>query len=44
MEEDSLNINEVVSRNGALYCFCEEHIKQEGDKLGKFYEFKYSDP
>lgn len=32
-------MNNVISRNGALYCFCEQEIKSEG--LTRFIEFKY---
>ena len=44
IDEDSLNINAVVSRSGALYCFCEEHIKDGGESLDTVYKLSYSDP
>lgn len=41
---EGLNINNAISRNGALYCFCEEHISNESELLDKEFEFLYTDP
>jgi|Transcript_25902 hypothetical protein len=44
IEGSGLTINNAISRNGALYCFCEKHIKNEGDSINRLYDFSYSDP
>lgn len=36
-------MNNVISRNGALYCFCEEEIKHEGSDRFKSYTLDYTD-
>ena len=35
-------MNLMISRTGALYCFCEEHITVGGEKRDQKYQFTYS--
>ena len=37
-------MNLMISRTGALYCFCEEHITEGGEKRDQKYQFTYSTP
>ena len=40
----NLNMNNVITRNGALYCFCENEIKNSDNDRFTTYTFTYSDP
>ena len=41
-EADTIDINNAISRNGALFCFCEEAITNKGDAYDQVYELPYS--
>lgn len=43
-DKDNKSINNIVSRNGALFCFCDDHIKDDGDSIDTVYTFSFSDP
>jgi len=34
----------MISRNGALYCFCKEEIQGIGEDRFKMYTMTYTDP
>lgn len=43
----TLNLNNLVSRSGALFCFCEQEVEaalEAGEDRFKVYTFKYTDP
>ena len=39
----NLNMNNVISRNGALYCFCEEEIQDLGLRRSHIFSMEYSE-
>ena len=43
-QADGLTMNNVISRNGALYCFCENEIKNSGGDRFQTYTFSYTSP
>ena len=42
-QASNMNMNNVISRNGALYCFCEEEILDNKHSKFETYTFHYTD-